>query len=177
MADEVTSGAEASSAGMPQLEFSTFPNQIFWLVVALVVIYVLLSRVALPRIAGVMAERQGTITNDLAAAEDLKRQAADAEAAYEKALSDARAEAQEIAAKTRAEIQADLDEAMAQADARIAEQSAESEGRIAEIQAGALQSIEDVARDTAAEIVTAMGGSATPDAVAKAVTPRVRGDA
>mgnify|MGYP001803302802 CR=1 FL=1 len=76
MADEVTSGAEASGAGMPQLEFSTFPNQIFWLVVALVVIYVLLSRVALPRIAGVMAERQGTITNDHAAAEDLKRHAA-----------------------------------------------------------------------------------------------------
>ena len=49
-------------------------NQIFWLVVALVVIYFVLSRIALPRIAAVLAERQGTITNDIAAAEDLKRQ-------------------------------------------------------------------------------------------------------
>ena len=57
---------------MPQLYFSTFPNQIFWLLVTLVVIYFVLSRVALPRIGGVLAERKGTITNDIAAAEDLK---------------------------------------------------------------------------------------------------------
>lgn len=180
MADEATGAhgaADAGGAGMPQLEFSTFPNQIFYLLLALVVIYFLLSRIALPRIAAVMAERQGTITNDLAAAEDLKRQAAEAEAAYEKALADARAEAQEIAAKTRAEIQADLDEALAQADAQIAEKTAESEARIVDIRAGAEQSVEDVARETAAEIVSALGGSAKPDAVASAVGARMRGDA
>ena len=44
---------------MPQLDFSTFPNQIFWLVVTLVVIYLVLSRVALPRIGGILAERAG----------------------------------------------------------------------------------------------------------------------
>ena len=53
----------------------------FWLVVTLVVIFLVLSRIALPRIAAVLAERQGTITNDLAAAEDLKRKAEEAERA------------------------------------------------------------------------------------------------
>jgi F-type H+-transporting ATPase subunit b len=91
---------------MPQLDFSTFPNQIFWLVVTLVAIYFILSKVALPRIASVLAERQGTLTNDLAAAEDLKRQAVEAEEAYNKALADARAESQRIAEETRAGIQA-----------------------------------------------------------------------
>ena len=62
----------AEAAGMPQLDFSTFPNQMFWLVVTLVIIYLVLSRVALPRIAGVLADRQGTITGDIAAAEELK---------------------------------------------------------------------------------------------------------
>ena len=71
-ATEAANGAAESSAGMPQLDFSTFPNQIFWLLITLVVIYLLLSRVALPRIGGILAERAGTITNDLAAAEDLK---------------------------------------------------------------------------------------------------------
>ena len=65
-------GEAGQAVGMPQLDFSTWPNQIFWLLVTLVVIYLVLSRVALPRIGGVLAERKGTITNDLAAAEELK---------------------------------------------------------------------------------------------------------
>ena len=50
-------------------------NQVFWLVVTLVVIFLILSRVALPRIAEVLADRQSTITNYLAASEELKSKA------------------------------------------------------------------------------------------------------
>ena len=79
--DVAHGAAKTAEAGMPQLDFSTFPNQIFWLLVTLVVIYLVLSRVALPRIGGVLAERKGTITNDLAAAEELKQSAVGAEKA------------------------------------------------------------------------------------------------
>ena len=169
--------AEAAhgSGGMPQLDFSTYANQIFWLVDTLVVIYFILSRIALPRIAAVLAERQGTITNDLAAAEDLKAKAVEAETAYNQALADARAEAQRIAAETRAEIQADLDEAIAKADAQIAAKTAESEASIAEIKAGAIESVEAVAVETAAEIVAAFGGKADEKAIAAAVADRMKG--
>ncbi|MFT5059946.1 MAG: F-type H+-transporting ATPase subunit b, partial [Polaromonas sp.] len=108
MATETTEAAQAAAPGMPQLDFSTFPNQIFWLAVTLVIIYLILSRVALPRIAAVLAERQGTITNDIAAAEELKLKAIEAEKAYDKALADARVEAGRIAGETRAEIKAGL---------------------------------------------------------------------
>lgn len=175
MADNVEKGAEvASGAGMPQLEISTFANQIFWLIVALLAIYFVLSRVALPRIAAILAERTGTITNDLAAAEDLKNKAAEAEAAYEKALSDARAEAQSIAADTRAAIQADLDKAIAKADEEIAAKAADSEKSIAEIRAGAMEAVEAVAKDTAAEIVSAISGKSDADVTA-AVAARLKG--
>jgi F-type H+-transporting ATPase subunit b len=161
---------------MPQLDITTFPNQIFWLVVTIVVIYLILSRVALPRIGAVLAERQGTITNDIAAAEDLKRQAAEAEDAYNKALAEARAEAQAIAAEARAEIMAELADATARADAEISAKAAESEARIAEIRAGAMEAVETVARDTAAEIVAALAPNAADDAgIAAAVTARVKG--
>lgn len=172
MATEKTEGA-ASGAGMPQLDPTTFSNQIFWLLVALVVIYFVLSRIALPRIAAILAERSGTITNDLAAAEDLKNKAHEAEAAYDKALADARVKAGEISAETRAAIQADLDKAIAKADAEIAAKSAESEKAIAEIRAGAMDAVETVAKDTAAEIVSALGGKA--DGVDAAVTARLKG--
>ena len=167
--------AAASAPGMPQLDFSTWGNQIFWLLVTLVVIYFVLSRIALPRIAAVLAERQGTITNDIAAAEELKAKAAEAEVAYNKALADARAEAGRIAAETRAEIQAELDKAIAAADAEIAAKAAESEAAIAEIRAGAMESVKDVAKDTAAELIAALGGTADAKAVAAAVDARVKG--
>ncbi|SFP81679.1 F0F1 ATP synthase subunit B' [Tranquillimonas alkanivorans] len=166
--------AHESASGMPQLNVETFPNQIFWLLIALVAIYYILSRIALPRIAAVLAERQGTITNDLAAAEELKLKATEAEKAYDKALADARAEAQRIAAEAKAEIQGDLDKAIADADAEIAERSAESEKRIAEIREGAMQSVEIVAKDTAEAIVAALGGAADAATVNAAVDARLK---
>jgi F-type H+-transporting ATPase subunit b len=160
---------------MPQLDFSTFGNQIFWLLITLVVIYMILSRVALPRISAVLAERQGTITNDIAAAENLKAKAVEAEAAYNKALADARIEANRIIAEAKAEIQADLDRAIATADAQIAAKTAEGEKAIAEIRASALENVTEVAKDTAKEIVAAMGGKADARSVTAAVTARMKG--
>ncbi len=178
MATETTDaaqGAEAAAPGMPQLDFTTFANQIFWLVVTLVVIYVILSRIALPRIASVLAERQGTISNDIAAAEELKLKAEEAEATYNQALADARAEAQKIVAEAKAEIQADLDVAMSKADAEIAAKTVESEKAIAEIRAGAMQSVQEVAKATAAEIVSAMGGKADAKTVNAAIAAQMKG--
>ena len=177
MATETTEAAhgaaEAAQPGMPQLDFSTFGNQIFWLVVTLVVIYFVLSKVALPRIASVLAERQGTITNDIAAAEELKVRAA--EAAYDKALADARAEAGRIAAEAKAEMQAEVDVALQKADAEIAARTAESEAKIAEIREGAAQAVREVARDTAREVVAALGVDVDAAAVDAAVAAQAKG--
>ncbi|MEE9427016.1 MAG: F0F1 ATP synthase subunit B' [Paracoccaceae bacterium] len=177
MASETTSAdSHATEAvGMPQIDFTSFPNQIFWLVVTLVIIYFVLSRVALPRIGSVLSDRRGTITNDIAAAEDLKQKAVEAEAAYDQALADARVEAGRIVAQAKADIQGDLDVATAKADAEIAAKAAEGEVAINEIRKNALKSVKDVARDTAKEIVAAMGGKADAKTIAAAVDARLKG--
>ncbi len=187
MADEATTAADAAHGaadaahaggpGMPQLDFSTFPNQIFWLVLTLLAIYFVLAKIALPRISAVIAERQGALTNDLAAAEDFKRQAADAEEAYNTALANARAEAQRINQETKEEIKAQLQVEIDRADAQIAARASEGEARIAEIEASALATAEEVARDVAAEIIRVLspGQDINADAVASAVAARVRG--
>jgi F-type H+-transporting ATPase subunit b len=177
MATETTAGhgGEASAGGMPQLDFSTFPNQIFWLVITLLVIYFVLSRVALPRIGAVLAERKGTITNDLAAAEELKQKAVEAERAYDEALARARAEAAKIVAEAKAEIQKDLAGATAKADAEIAAKAAESEKAIADIRAGAADAVASVAKATAQELVAALGGTVDARTVTAAVTARLKG--
>ena len=168
-------GPDGGAIGMPQLCFDWFPNQIFWLIVTLGAIYLILTRVALPRIASVLAERNGTITNDIAAAEELKLKAAAAEKAYQKALADAKAEAQKIAAETRAEIGKDVDEATRKADAEIAKRTAESQARLAEIRDSEMQSVEAVAKDTVGAIVAALGRSADEAALTSAVEAQLKG--
>jgi F-type H+-transporting ATPase subunit b len=177
MATEATeaAGHGGKAVGMPQLDFSTWPNQIFWLLVTLVVIYLLLTRIALPRIGSVLADRKSSITNDLAAAEELKQKALKAEKAYNEALAQARAEAGKIAAKARADIQKELDAATAVADQTIAAKTAEAEKRLAEIRDGALDAVTEVAKDTAKEIVAALGGKADARSVTAAVNSRLKG--
>ena len=107
--------------------------------ITLVVIYFILSRIALPRIAEVLAERSDKISDDLAMAEELKAKAVEAEEAYNKALADARAEAAKIVESTKAEMKSELDAAIANADAEISKKSAESEKLIAEIRPALLR--------------------------------------
>jgi F-type H+-transporting ATPase subunit b len=168
-------GGHEAATGMPQLDFTTWPSQIFWLLVALVALYFILSRVALPRIGGVIEERQDAIEDDLDRAAEFKRRAALAEQAYEAALADAKAKANGIAAEARAAIQKDLDAAIAKADAQIAAKSAESETRIRQIRDNALASVETVAADTAEALVEALApGAADAGAVRAAVAQRLQ---
>ncbi|MEL6680347.1 MAG: F0F1 ATP synthase subunit B' [Pseudomonadota bacterium] len=174
MATADTGKAEGAS-GMPQLAFETFPNQIFWLMVALVAIFFVLSRVALPRIGSTIEERHDAIENDLERAAEYRRKAEEAEQAYDKALADARAEAQRIAGEAKAEIQKDVDAAIAKADEEIAAKSAESEARIREIRDSAMEAVETVAKDTAGAIVDAVLPAAKDaDAVNAAVAAQLK---
>ena len=167
--------AGGAAIGMPQLCADWIPNQIFWLLVTLAAIYFVMSRIALPRIGAVLAERSGTITNDLAAAEELKEKAIEAEAAYDKALVDARSEANRIVAEAKAAIQGELEVELKKADAQIAAKTAESEKAIAEIRASALESVSVVAKDTAKELVAAMGSNADAKTITAAVNARMKG--
>ena len=178
MADKVEGAAQAaeSAPGMPQLDFSTFPNQIFWLVVTLIVLYLVFSRVALPRIATVLSERHGAIQRDLDKAEEMKRSAIEAENTYNQALADARVKANDIVNEAKAEIQKDLDKAIAKADLEIAAKAAESEKAISAIKDSAVQSIEEVANITANNIVDAiLPEAADTKKIKVAVATRLKG--
>jgi len=180
MASETTSETGSAVAehyvGMPQLNFEWFPNQIFWLVVTLLIIYLVLAKVALPRIADILSERANAISGDLDQAEELKAKAVEAEEAYNKALADARAEAGRIVTDAKADIQKDLNAAIERADAEIAAKSLESEAAISEIRKGAVKAVEAVAKSTASEIIKAvMPGAGDAKAVTAAVKSQMKG--
>ena len=91
--EAANAAVEHASGGLPQLDFTTFPSQIFWLVVTCVVLFQLMNKVALPRISTVLEERADAIADDLDRAEEFKRKAAEAEEAYNQALVEARSKA------------------------------------------------------------------------------------
>lgn len=167
----------ATGPGMPQLDVTTFSNQIFWLVVAMVVLYFVMSRVALPRVASVLADRRSAITADIAAAEEYKLKALEAEEAFKKAEADARAEAGRIVEAAKAEMQEALNAQIAKADAEIAAKSAESEKRIREITANAVEMVNDVSTDVTKDILAAFDVKADARSVTAAVKAQMKGDA
>ena len=173
-AEVALEAGEQASVGLPQLDFTTFPSQIFWLAVTFFVLFHLMNKIALPRIASVLEERADAIADDLDRAEEFKRKAGEAEAAYQQALADARTAAQGIVAETRAEIQKDVDAAMAKADAEISARAGESEKRIREIRDSAIAAVAEVANDTAVAVIEAvMPDAMDADAVKAAVQARL----
>ena len=164
-----------SAIGMPQLCTDWASNQIFWLVITLVAIFFVLSRLALPRISAVISERQGTITNDLAAAENLKAEAVKAEETYKKALEDARSEAVRIIETAKAEIKQELDVAIQKADADISVKAAASEEAIAEIRKDSMANVKLVAIDITSELVKVLGGKADSKTLTSVINAKMKG--
>ena len=69
--------------GFPPFESSTFASQLVSLAIAFVALYVIVSRIALPRVESVIDARQNAIEGDLAAAQKLKDESDAALKAYE----------------------------------------------------------------------------------------------
>ena len=164
-----------TAIGMPQLCTDWAGNQIFWLVITLIAIFFVLSRLALPRISAVISERQGTITNDLAAAENLKSEAVQAEEAYKKALEDARLEASKIIEAAKVEIKQELDVAIQKADADISVKVVASEDAISEIRKDALANVKSLAKDITSELVKVLGGKVDAKALTAVINKKMKG--
>ena len=93
--------APGGHGAFPPFQAQHFPSQLLWLVISFVLLYALMSRIALPRIAAIFAERSKRIADDLAAAQRFKEQSEAAATAYQKELAEARNRAQTIATETR----------------------------------------------------------------------------
>jgi F-type H+-transporting ATPase subunit b len=152
---------------MPQLAFETFVPQLVWLAIVFLVLYVLMARVALPRIASVLEGRSQRISSDLDQAAQLKRQTDEAIASYEKALNEARAKAHEIAQETRDRLHAETERQRLEIETKLSEKIAEAETRIRATKDAALKNVRIVAADVAGAIVTQLLGEEADRAAAE----------
>ncbi|TVR97744.1 MAG: F0F1 ATP synthase subunit B' [Rhodospirillales bacterium] len=135
---------------MPQFDPAVWSPQLVWLAITFVVMYLLMSRVALPRIGHILEERETRIARNLEKAESLKKQADEAVAAYEQRMADARARAQEALRQARDDAAEDAARRHAELSERLSERISAGEARIAEAEREAIASIRDIAIDVAA---------------------------
>jgi F-type H+-transporting ATPase subunit b len=162
-------GGEHESDVFPPFDPATFPSQLLWLAITFGALYLLMSRIALPRIGGILENRRGMIDADLAAA-DASRQKTDAAiAAYELALAEAKSKAQGIANQNRDAIQADLAAKRSAVEADLTAKVSAAEARIASTKAEALTHVDEIATETAQTVVSQLVGDVSSDSVRAAV--------
>ena len=155
---------------MPQFQPEFFSPQLVWLAITFLLLYFLMSRVALPRIGAVIEEREHKINDNLRKAEMLKQEAEAAVAAYERRMADARAKAQETVREIREQMASEAAERHEQLNQRLASEIADGEARIAEARAKAVANVRDMAVEVAAAAAARLiGGPVEHAAVAGAV--------
>lgn len=166
---EVHATEEAHSEVFPPFDPSTFASQLVWLAITFAILYVVLSRVALPRIGGIIDARKARIEGDLKEAERLRGQTDKAVAAYEAALAQARQDAGKIAEDTRQSIRADIEGKRSVVERDLGTRMSEAEARIQTSKISALSNVEAIAVETAQALVAQLGGDANEADIRAAV--------
>jgi F-type H+-transporting ATPase subunit b len=152
---------EAHSEVFPPFDPASFGSQLLWLAITFAALYLLMSRVALPRIGSILETRRTRIEGDLKEAERLRQETEKAAAAYEAALAEARKNAHGIAEETRAGIKADIDGRRADVEAGLSKRVAEAEARIQSDKDAALANVGSIAAETAQALVAKISGTVT----------------
>jgi len=150
----------AEAHAFPPFQAQHFPSQLIWLTLTFVLLYALMSKVALPRIAAILADRSRRSADDLAAAQRFKEQSEAANAVYQKSLADARAGAQGIANETRERQAAAAAATNKSLEAQLHEKLAAAEQSIAATRTAAMGNVASIAAETATAIVERLIGTA-----------------
>lgn len=158
-ADGHADAGHGNKSHFPPFDGTTFASQLLWLALSFGLLYLLMSRIALPRIGRILEERHDRIADDLEEAAKHKAESEAAQASYEKALAEARAKANAIAGDTRNRLAADSDANRKALEADLSAKLAAAEGRISATKTEALTHVRGIAVDATHAIVSTLIGT------------------
>ena len=177
----VVDGGGHEGGHFPPFDSTNWAPQFVWLVLVFGTLYLLMSRLALPRVANILTTRETTINADLDAARATQAKAQTAAKHNDATLAAKKDEAQAIGREAQAKVAAEAGalrasaeqkfaQALAAAEQKLAQAIAAAEQRIAAEKAEKMAHVEGVARDAAAAIVAKLtGASADASAIDAAV--------
>jgi F-type H+-transporting ATPase subunit b len=167
--------ASEHGKGFPPFAPENFASQLVWLALTFVALYLLMSRVALPRVGSIFEARRERIDGDLAEARRLRDESDTVIAAYEKTLADARVRAQTVANESRQKHAAEAELRRKELDSTLNARLADAEKMIAGQRAAAMANVRDIAVEATAAIVERLIGKAPGSAeVASAVADALK---
>lgn len=168
--------ASGGKGAFPPFDRNTFAGQLFWLAISFGCLYWLMSKVALPRVGGILADRAATLARDLDEATAMQAKAEASSKAYEDALTSARGKAQGIAQAAREAGAKASDERRKVVEAELAEKLNKAEASIVTAKAKAMENVRGLGSETAIAIVEKLTGNApSPAEAAKAVDAALAG--
>ncbi|MDG2520050.1 hypothetical protein ABOZ73_05465 [Caulobacter sp. 73W] len=171
---ETTGAPEAhGSGGLPQLQFEHWAGQIVWLLLIFVVLYVVLSKMLLPKVGGAIEGRADKIAGDIADARKLRDEAEVQSQAAAAELAEARGKALRTAADAKAKAQAEAAARQAKEDAALAEKLEAAEARIRASRDAAMGNVKTIASDTAQAITAKLTGKAATSAEVNAALAKL----
>ena len=167
---EAHGGAAEHGSAFPPFDSTHFSSQLIWLALVFGALYLLMSRVALPRVAGILKDRGDKISGDLSAARDAQAKAEAAGADLEKTLAEAKAKAQGLGQQAQQALAAETEAKRKTLEGELNAKLAAAETKIADTKAKAMSNVETIAKDTASAIVEHITGKpADPQKIAAAL--------
>ena len=149
----MASTSDSSAVGMPQLDFSTFPNQIFWLVVFCVVLFAIVRFFIIPRMEDIFANRRKIIDGNIAKAEEIRLRVNEIEKQIEDELQKAKSQCDEIMNTSGNNIKEQMAAALEESKMTTTQLIKEAEGRLKELRAGSEAAIGKISEELASEII------------------------
>jgi F-type H+-transporting ATPase subunit b len=165
-----TAQPSGNEGGFPPFKTESYPSQIFWLAITFVLLLTFVWTVVVPRIGGTIMARKRRIAEEIAKAEENRREAEATWSTYQNAIVEARQRARSLVEETRTHVRADVERAEKAADTEADAAIAQAEARLAQLRAQARDHIRGAAQDAAQSIVFRLiGETVSRDEAAAAV--------
>jgi F-type H+-transporting ATPase subunit b len=154
----------------PPFDPANFTPMLIWLSLSFGLFYLLMSKIALPRVESILHARAHKITKDIGEANAFRARSEEAAAAHDKTIADAKARALALAQETHARLTAETETNRLALEAELNARLAASETQILEMKGKAMGNVEAIAGEAAAAIVQHITGQpADPTAIARAM--------
>tara|TARA_B100000963_G_C22416153_1_gene575561 strand:+ start:168 stop:638 length:471 start_codon:yes stop_codon:yes gene_type:complete len=149
----MASTSNNGAVGMPQLDFSTFPNQVFWLAVFCVILFAIVKLFIIPRMEDIFANRRKIIDGNIAKAEEIRLRVSEIEQQIEEELRKAKAQCDDIINTSGNNIKEQMSIALEDSKIATSQLIKEAEGRLKALKDGSETAIEKISEELATEII------------------------
>jgi F-type H+-transporting ATPase subunit b len=149
----------AESGGMPQLNPEFWVSQIFWLILTFGILYIVLSKLILPKISNNLESRKSQILENIEAAEKQREDSETKLREYEEIISKSKLEAKNIFNQSREKVLTDINAKKEVIVKQIDDEIEKAEQEIKALQDGAPDKISKIAIDTSSELIQKLIGA------------------